>query len=102
MLIGRRNFLAGLGLGVGSPLLGSIFKAMLPEALGAPTMRKRLIIFTAANGFLEKFYTCAARGPADFDLAPLYQPLAAHNDQMEILSKLFNPFSKPLHGNQHA
>ena len=33
-IIGRRNFLAGLGLGVGGTLLGSIFKSMLPEALG--------------------------------------------------------------------
>jgi hypothetical protein len=57
-IIGRRNFLAGLGLGVGSPLLGSIFKSMLPEAQGAVTTRKRLILYTAANGFLERFYTC--------------------------------------------
>jgi hypothetical protein len=101
-IIGRRNFLAGLGLGVGSPLLGSIFKSMLPEALGAPTTRKRLILYTAANGFLEKFYTCAARSATDFDLAPVYQPLAARKSQMVILSKFYNPFSKALHGNQHA
>src|SRR4030095_2448152 len=101
-IIGRRNFLAGLGLGVGSPLLGSIFKSMLPEALGAGTTRKRLILFTAANGFLEKFYTCASRSATDFDLAPVYKPLEAHKARMTILSKFFNPFSKALHGNQHA
>jgi hypothetical protein len=101
-MIGRRNFLAGLGLGVGSPLLGSIFKGMLPEALGAPTSRKRLVLFTAANGFLETFYTCVARSATDFDLAPVFQPLAAHKNQMVILSKFYNPFSKALHGNQHA
>jgi hypothetical protein len=101
-IIGRRNFLAGLGLGVGSPLLGSIFKSMLPEALGATGARKRLILYTAANGFLEKFYTCAARSSTDFDLSPVFQPLAARKAQMTILSKFYNPFSKALHGNQHA
>ena len=101
-MIGRRNFLAGLGLGVGSPLLGSIFKSMLPEALGAPTTKKRLILYTAANGFLEKFYSCASRSATDFDLSPVFQPLAARKSQMVIMSKFFNPFSKALHGNQHA
>jgi hypothetical protein len=101
-IIGRRNFLAGLGLGASTPLLGSIFNAMLPEALGAPTTRKRLILYTAANGFLEKFYTCANRSSTDFDLSPVFMPLAAHKSRMTIMSKFFNPFSKALHGNQHA
>jgi hypothetical protein len=101
-IIGRRNFLAGVGLGAGSHLLGGIFKSLLPEALGAPLTRKRLILYTAANGFLERFYTCANRSPTDFDLSPVFQPLAAHKSQMVIASKFFNPFSKALHGNQHA
>jgi hypothetical protein len=101
-IIGRRNFLAGLGLGAGSQLLGGIFKGMLPEALGATGTRKRLILYTAANGFLEKFYTCAARSSTDFDLSPVFQPLAARKSQMVVLSKFYNPFSKALHGNQHA
>jgi hypothetical protein len=101
-LIGRRNFLAGLGLGVGGHLLGSMFKTMLPEALGATGPRKRLILYTAANGLLEKFYTCASRSSTDFDLAPVFQPLAPYKSQLVIASKFFNPFSKALHGNQHA
>src|SRR3954454_21954476 len=101
-IVGRRNFLAGLGLGAGSHLLGGIFKSLLPEAVGATTLRKRLILFTAANGFLEKFYTCPSRSETDFDLAPVFQPLTAWKSKMVIASKFFNPFSKALHGNQHA
>jgi hypothetical protein len=101
-IIGRRNFLSGLGLGAGAHLLGSYFKTMLPEALGAEAARKRLIIFSGANGFLEKFYSCANRGETDFDLGPVYQPVAAHKSRMVIAQKFFNPFSKALHGNQHA
>lgn len=101
-IIGRRNFLAGLALGAGAPLLGSVFQSLLPEALGAASLRKRLILFTGANGFLEKFYSCANRSETDFDLAPVFQPVAAHKSRMVIASKFFNPFSKALHGNQHA
>jgi hypothetical protein len=100
-LIGRRNFLNGLGLGVGSHLLGSIWKSLVPQALGA-TPARRLILFTAANGLLERFYTCPSRGETDFDLSPIYQPVAAHKSKMIVASKLYNPFSKALHGNQHA
>jgi hypothetical protein len=101
-LIGRRNFLAGLGLGAGAHLLGGTFKAMLPEALGQTLTRKRLILFTGANGLLERFYTCPARSETDFDLSPVLSPLAAHKKKMVIASKFYNPFSKALHGNQHA
>jgi Protein of unknown function (DUF1552) len=101
-IIGRRNFLAGLGLGAGAHLLGGYFKRLLPEAMGAEPARKRLILFTAANGFLEKFYRCSKRSDTDFDLAPVYQPVAAYKDKMVIAEKFYNPFSKALHGNQHA
>lgn len=100
-ILRRRKFLAGLGLGAGS-LLAPIGRTLVGEALAAEGPRKRLILFTAANGFLEKFYTCASRSATDFDLAPVYKPLEAHKARMTILSKFFNPFSKALHGNQHA
>jgi Protein of unknown function (DUF1552) len=100
-IIGRRNFLNGLGLGAGAHLLGSFFKTTVREAMGAEPA-KRLIVFTSANGLLERFYNCANRGEADFDLGPVYQPVAAFKKNMVIASKFFNPFSKALHGNQHA
>jgi hypothetical protein len=103
-LIGRRNFLAGLGLGAGSYLLGTIFtKNLLPEALGAPgAARKRLFLITNANGFMEKSYTCTARSETDFDLNPVFESLAPFKSQLVIASKFHNPFDRALHGNQFA
>jgi hypothetical protein len=100
--IGRRNFLAGMGLGAGAHLLGSMFKSIVPEALGQSITKKRMILFTAANGLLERFYTCPARNENDWDLSPVLSPLAAHKKRMVVASKFYNPFSKALHGNQHA
>ena len=79
--IGRRNFLNGLGLGAGAHLLGSFFKTTVREAMGADPA-KRLIVFTSANGFLERFYNCASRGETDFDLGPVYQPVAAFKKKL--------------------
>jgi hypothetical protein len=101
-LIGRRNILAGLGLGAGSQLLSALVGCWLPEARGAVLARRRLVLFTAANGFLERFFTCPARSETDFDLAPVYQPLARHKDRLVIAHKFFVPFSKANHGNQYA
>jgi hypothetical protein len=101
-LIGRRTFLAGLGLGAGSPLLGSIFEtSLLPQALGAPA-RKRLFLITNGNGFIEKSYTCAARSETDFDLNPVFEPLAPWKSQLVVASRFHNPFDRALHGNQFA
>ena len=101
-VVGRRNILAGLGLGAGSQLLSGLVGSWLPEARGAVPARKRLVLFTAANGFLERFFTCPARSETDFDLAPAYQPLARYKDRMVIAHKFFVPFSKANHGNQYA
>src|SRR4051812_9214996 len=101
-LIGRRNLLAGLGLGAGSHLLGSMWKTMLPEALGAAALPKRLVLFTSCNGFLERFWTCPARSETDFDLMPIFAPLAAYKQNLVIASKFHNPFSHANHGNQMA
>jgi hypothetical protein len=100
-IIGRRNFLAGLGLGAGSHLLGSMFRPLLAEAQGQPA-RKHLFLFTAANGLLERFYTCPSRSETDFDLGPAYEALVPYKARLVVASKFFNPYSKALHGNQMA
>jgi hypothetical protein len=102
-VLGRRNFLAGLGLGAGSPLLGAIFNKLLPEAMGAPNaIRKRFILFSAGNGFLERFFTFPSRGETDFDLTAAFQPLAPWKNQLVVAHKFFNPYSRASHGNQMA
>jgi hypothetical protein len=102
-VIGRRNFLAGLGLGAGSPLLGALFQRMLPEALGAESaIRKRFILFTSGNGFLERYFTFTQRSEQDFDLPPAFAPLAPWKSQLVVAHKFFNPYSRASHGNQMA
>jgi len=101
-VIGRRNFLAGLGLGAGSPLLGAIFKSFLPEALGAPALAKRFVLVTSGNGFLERFWSCPSRSETDFDLTPTLQAFQPYKDRMVLAHRFFNPYSKANHGNQFA
>jgi len=99
----RRKFLAGLGLGAASPLLTSIASKLVGEAMAQPAggaKFKRLIVFTGSNGMLERFTTCKARGERDFDLGPIYQPVAAYKDRMTIAHRFFIPHSKDLHGSQ--
>jgi hypothetical protein len=100
----RRKFLAGLGLGAASPLLSSIAGKLVGEALGQPAAGaaryQRLFLFTGSNGMLERFTTCNARGERDFDLGPIYQPVAAYKDRMTIAHRFFIPHSRDLHGSQ--
>lgn len=102
-LLGRRNFLASMGLGAGAPLLGAMFERLLPEALGAPSPgRRRFLLVTHGGGLLEESYTCPARSETDFDLTPVLAPLAPYKKDLLVLSKFFVPFDKRLHGNQFA
>jgi hypothetical protein len=100
---GRRKFLAGLGLGAASPLLSSLAGSLLSEAWGqvAKARFQRLFVFVGSNGLLERFTTpSAVRGEKDFDLGPVYQPVAAHKARMTIIQPLFVPHSRDLHGSQ--
>jgi hypothetical protein len=99
----RRHFLAGLGLGAGSHLLGAVCRKLIPEAMGAESaIRKRFILFTSANGFLERYFTFTSRGETDFDLPAVFQPLAPWKSQLVVAHKFHNPYSRALHGNQMA
>jgi hypothetical protein len=99
----RRKFLAGLGLGTASPLLTSIAGQLVGEAAAQPAPAakfKRLFLFTGANGLLERFTTCKTRGERDFDLGPIYQPVAAYKDRMTLAHRFFVPHTKDLHGSR--
>jgi hypothetical protein len=99
----RRKFMAGLGLGAASPLLTSIAGKLVGEALAQPVAAarfKRLVIFSGANGLLERFTTCKARSERDFDLGPIYQPVAAYKDRMTLVHRFFVPHTHDLHGSR--
>lgn len=97
----RRDLLRRMGLGAAAGLLGPLAHGLRAEAQGAPA-KKRFILFTAGNGFIERSYTCTARSETDFDLNPVLEPLAPHRKDLLVVSKLYNPFDKALHGNQWA
>src|SRR5262245_58759976 len=102
-LIGRRDFLASMGLGPGAYLLGSIFKSdLLPEAMGASAPKKHFFMMTRGQGWLENMYTCPSRSETDFDLAEGYAPLAPFKKDLVIASKFHNPHDRVLHGNNFA
>jgi hypothetical protein len=98
----RRKFLAGLGLGAASPLLTSIAGTLVGEAMAQPAAAKfkRLFLFSGANGLLERFTTCPARSEREFDLGPIYQPVAAYKDRMTLVHRFFIPHTKDLHGSR--
>ncbi len=98
----RRKFLAGLGLGTASPLLTSIAGSLVGEAIAQTSGArfKHLFMFTGANGMLERFTTCKARGERDFDLGPIYPPVAAFKDRMTLVHRFFVPHTKDLHGSR--
>lgn len=91
-LIGRRNFVAGLGLGAGSTLLGPMARGLISDARGEVPTRKRLIFVTYGCGLIEESYTCAARSETDFDLSPSFAALEPLKKKTLILSKFYNPW----------
>jgi hypothetical protein len=101
-LIGRRDFVRALGLGAGAALFTPMLRGMIREAQGQPLTRRRLIVFTHANGFIEKMYGRQAASESDFPLGGVYTPLEPFKQQLLILSKFYNPHDRALHGNQFA
>ena len=81
--ISRRTLLRGLGVSMALPLLDS----MIP-ALAAPTKSPLRMMFNyVPNGIVMKDWTPAAAGSA-FELPRLLQPLAAHRNQMMLVTGL--------------
>ena len=101
----RRKLLSGMGLGLASPLLGSIANQLVGQAWGqaaGPAKFKRLFMFTGANGLLEKFTLPKARSERDFDLGPVYAPVAAFKDRLTVALRFYIPHTKDLHGSRTA
>ncbi len=81
--ISRRTLLRGLGVSMALPLLDS----MIP-ALAAPTKSPLRMMFNyVPNGIVMKDWTPTAAGSA-FELPRLLQPLAAHRNQMMLVTGL--------------
>lgn len=102
ILLQRRNFLRALGLGAGVSVLGPLFRSWLPEAQGQVDLSKRFVVFTNGNGFVREHYLHTPRSESDFDLRPVFAPLAPFKEDLLILEEFYNPFDRALHGNQWA
>jgi hypothetical protein len=118
MIIGRRNFVAGLGLGAATPLLSPLCRRLVGEARGQANQHKHLFIFAASNGWNHEsdcegapkvsnkpgenslLFKAAVRAPNDFDLPAFMEPLRPHKGDTLVLYGLDNFEGSPegFHG----
>ncbi len=86
----RRTLLRGMGTMVALPFLGAMAPALTATASAAAAPVPRLGFFYAPNGmFLPNFHP-AGNGGRDFEFTPILQPLAAHREQLVVISGLSN------------
>jgi hypothetical protein len=77
----RRTVLRGIGTTLSLPFL----EAMLPPLRAAVKPVRRFQAFYVPNGMAMEYWTPKGEG-ANFQLAPIMEPLAAYKDQMLIFS----------------
>lgn len=105
--IGRRGFVASLGLGAGAYLLDPIARRLVAEARGQASAKRRFVTFGFGCGFEVKDYEHdtggapeRAFGP-DFPLRPAFAPLDPYRQDLLILERFFVPpaiIGDALHG----
>ena len=81
----RRTFLRGIGVTLALPFLDAMVPAFSKAAASAPV--RRLGFYYIPNGAIMDHWTPAADGTA-FEMTPILEPLAAHRDQLTILTGL--------------
>lgn len=100
MALSRRFFLGGAGVMLSLPFL----EAMAPRhasAGGAGDVRKRLLAFYLPNGIHMDSWTPTQTGAA-FTLPYILEPLAAHQQDLLVLSGLDNLPGEPEGPGDHA
>lgn len=101
--IPRRTFLRGLGTMVALPVLNSALPASA-RAAGAPASApKRLAWVYVPNGANMADWTPATTGTA-YELPKILEPLAAHKNNLSVLTGMANPMGDELGdgGGAHA
>jgi hypothetical protein len=81
----RRTVLRGLGATVALPLLDAMIPAFSTRARAASRPAHRFQTFYVPNGMAMEYWSPKAEGSA-FELSPILEPLAAHRNQMLVLS----------------
>lgn len=116
-LIGRRNFVAGLGLGAAGTLLGGLSGRLIGEARGQGTVHRRIVWITQGNawdhgggtgsatgatntGMKSGMFRAAYRSPVDFDLPSFMAgAFAPYKSEVAIWFGLTNHNTNPAnHG----
>ncbi|MEM9865634.1 MAG: DUF1552 domain-containing protein [Myxococcota bacterium] len=103
-LLRRRDFLTGLGLGLGATALTPFARGLLQRASGQARTDRRLVFMHTINGLGHELYGSGERrvlqrwrpsGPIlrPDTLATSHAPLAPWASQMSIVDELYNPFN---------
>ncbi|MEM7607968.1 MAG: DUF1552 domain-containing protein [Myxococcota bacterium] len=107
-LVGRRNFLRGLGLGVGAAAITPFVRGLLQRAAGQASTHRRFVMMHTMNGLGHRVNDPVRRwrpsGPVlrPDTLAASHAPLAPWASKMLIVDELHNPFNNGQHGCGHA
>jgi len=81
----RRTVLRGLGATVALPFLDAMLPAFSARARASRKPVHRFQTFYVPNGMAMEYWSPKAEGSA-FELSPILEPLAAHRNQMLVLS----------------
>jgi len=85
----RRTFLRGVGTAMALPLLDAMMPRSARAADPVTASPNRLVVFYVPNGIHMEEWTPQSEG-ADFELPAILQPLAAHKNDLLVLSGLDN------------
>ncbi len=106
-LIGRRNFVTGLGLGAGASLLMPFCRRIIGEAIGQPLPQRRFMFVTQGNawnhegdtkgstpatntGQKSAMFNAPYRSSQDFDLPAFMEAFAPYKKEVSIWFGLTN------------
>jgi hypothetical protein len=92
MSLPRRMFLRGVGATLALPALDAMMPALAGRAAAAPL---RMGFFYVPNGIQIDFLNPKTVGTG-WAMTPILTPLAAHREQLTILSGLSNSQADPL------
>jgi uncharacterized protein DUF1552 len=81
----RRTVLRGLGATVALPFLDAMLPVFSARGRAAARPAHRFQTFYVPNGMAMEYWSPKAEGSA-FELSPILEPLAAHRNQMLVLS----------------
>ncbi len=90
-LIGRRNFVAALGLAAGAPLLAPLARNLISEAQGAEASKKLLIMLGNYSFRDEHFLPSRQTSDTDFDLNPIMKPLEPYKSDLIVVANPIVP-----------